>query len=150
MNKQIIGSLAGGIIIGIALMLVYNAVSPAALPTPPATPTPTPIVEESPEPGESNITYPLEDFPVTSPVIVAGTVVGVFENQFMISVLDANGEELGQAQATAYGDIGTPAAFVQEVAFTQPITTTGTIEIWDESARDGSKQVIDSVEVQFQ
>lgn len=142
-NKQ----LMLGFVIGVATMLVYNGmfVKRSAAPS-----APVPVGKVTKTSSGSGITFPLAGFSVKSPETVAGMVNGVFENQFMVSVLDANGRELGQARATAYGDIGMPAVFVEEISFTKSTTETGTVEIWDQSAKDGSKQVIDSVDVRFQ
>jgi hypothetical protein len=149
MDKKAIGFLVAGVVIGLVFALVYKGSCPGTSPTPIE---PVPPAKESAAESVNvgmGITFPLADFPVSSPVTVAGVVSGVFENQFMISVLDANGKELGQVRATAYGDIGKPAVFSEEVTFAAPTTKTGTIEIWDQSAKDGSKQVIDSVKIQF-
>jgi len=138
MNKQTTYILIIGVVLAVAGTLLYAIY-----------PDPAPVADVTDQACTEGITSPLSGMSIDSPVTVAGTA-SVFENQFTISVVDGNGEEIGTTQAYAYGDIGiTPAVFVEEVSFTTPSTATGTIEIWSASAKDGSKYIIDSLAVNF-
>lgn len=152
MVKLDIKSFLIGIIIGIVVssLLSYSAVEEV---------TPEKPVSQNLKKG-IEVTIPLgadvdqlvspnEGDLITSPFVVAGSLF-VFENQFTISVFDANGKELGQKLGYAHSpDIGQPGPFVELVSFADSTTKDGTVKIWSTSAKDGSREVLFSVSVKF-
>lgn len=100
--------------------------------------------------NKNQLIAPQKQDTISSPVAVAGNL-WVFENQFNVSVFDDQGKELGRAQGYAHSpDIGKPGPFVELVSFAEPKTKEGKIEIWSQSAKEGSKEVIFSIPIRFQ
>lgn len=97
------------------------------------------IFVDEPEPYET----------VSSPVTVSGDA-RVFENVVSLRVLDGDGSVLAETFTTANSaDIGLFGPFEIDVVFDPPSFNTGTIEIFEESARDGSDTFKVSIPVSF-
>lgn len=75
----------------------------------------------------------------------------MFEGTVLIRIRDAQGTIIGKSFTTA--DAGAPARgkYSTEVSFTAPATAqNGTVEVYEESARDGSERNLISVPVRLQ
>lgn len=94
------------------------------------------IVVESPEPGTS----------VSSPITISGTA-DVFEATVSIRILDAAGNEVGGTFTTATCGSGCRGDFRESVSFEIDSEQTGTIEVFEESAEDGSAINVVTLEV---
>ena len=122
--------------------------SSAALPSEPvaATGTTTPVT-----PAESAniiVTKPTVNETVRLPFAIQGRA-RVFENQFNYRVLDTSGKVVKEGSAYANSpDTGQFGDFSIEIA-SLPASTAGkiTIEVFDYSAKDGSKQDIVSIPI---
>jgi hypothetical protein len=75
---------------------------------------------------------------VTSPVTVTGTA-DVYEATVSVRVLDAGGQEIGTAFTTASCGSGCRGAYRVNVRYRRATAGTGTIEVYEVSARDGSR-----------
>jgi hypothetical protein len=126
---------------------------------PPATssPSPEPTVEPSPEPSPEPsdgvkpaivVRTPGAGDEIVSPVTVAGTA-DVFEATVSIRILDANGQELAAAFATATCGTGCRGKYSAEVFFFTEERQDGTIEVFESSAADGSPLNLVSVPVEL-
>jgi len=70
----------------------------------------------------------------------------VFENQFSVRIKDKNGNILAEEGVTALeGDAGEFNLFEKEINYKKPATTDGFLEVFDNSAKDGSE--IDKVTI---
>jgi len=85
------------------------------------------IVVENPRPGQT----------VTSPVSIAGTA-NVFEATVSIRILDASGREIARSFTTATCGTGCRGDYEHGVEFDVASSQPGTIEVFEESAEDGS------------
>ena len=89
--------------------------------------------------GNIHIFQPKNNEKIGQPLKVLGEV-RVFENQFSIRVKDAKGNILIEENATAQsGDAGQFNLFEKDIKYPKSKTTTGTLEIFDYSAKDGSE-----------
>lgn len=99
-----------------------------------------------------NITGPVEDTLVTSPLHVHGTTnYWPFEANFGVRMLDANGRMIGQSYAMVDSP-GPPEGgpFEGTISFTQPATEqNGMLQVYEASAKDGSIVTIASVGVRL-
>ena len=107
-----------------------------------SSPSPEPTVEPSPEPSDGVkpaivVRTPVAGDEIVSPVTVAGTA-DVFEATVSIRILDANGQELAAAFATATCGTGCRGKYSAEVFFFTEERQNGTIEVFESSAADGS------------
>jgi hypothetical protein len=116
-----------------------------------AAPEETPLESEMPEPEECEaesedsfegralvtVTDPCSDDAVTSPLTVAGEA-NVFEATVSLRIRDANGTEIATAFTTAQCGTGCWGAFVGEIEFSVDHEQTGTLEVFESSAEDGS------------
>jgi hypothetical protein len=114
--------------------------SPSA-PTSPSVPTPSPtgppaIVVESPFPGDE----------LRSPITVRGTA-SVFEANVSVRILDASGQVLAAINTTASCGSGCRGTFSTPLAFFTPVRQPGTIEVFEESAVDGSATHVVSIPI---
>ncbi|MDD5731359.1 MAG: Gmad2 immunoglobulin-like domain-containing protein [Patescibacteria group bacterium] len=92
-----------------------------------------------------HITAPIQGDTISSPVKITGEV-RVFENQFAIRVKDGNGKVLVEEPAMGEnGDAGQFNSFEKEIDYPKSTTDSGTIEVFDYSAKDGSE--IDKVTI---
>lgn len=96
------------------------------------------------------VTSPLPDAAVTSPLVVAGQAPGTwyFEASFPVKLLDADGNLLAQAPAQAQGDWMTtaPVTFSATLNFAVPPTATGTL-VLEKDNPSGLPENAGSVEV---
>lgn len=82
---------------------------------------------------------------VTMPVVIAGEA-RVFENAFSYRIRDADGSILLEGHDTANApDIGFFGPFTVSLSYPKPKGTTGTVEVFTYSAKDGSQ--IDTVTI---
>jgi hypothetical protein len=94
------------------------------------------IVVERPRPGQT----------VTTPVSIAGTA-NVFEATVSIRILDASGREIARTFTTATCGTGCRGDYEHAVEFDVASSQSGTIEVFEESAEDGSAVNVVSVPV---
>jgi hypothetical protein len=164
MNKRLILFVALFLVLVGALVLAWQRL-PA--PTAPA-PEPTPIVvEPTPVPtsttpiipvptstapildgmicGEGNaicVSTALQNSLLQNPIVVTGTAQNIFENQFSWKVLDAHGENVAEGTVMSNApDAGLRGAFSIRAFFpprAASLTATGTLVLFEASARDGS------------
>jgi len=118
-----------------------------------SSPSPEPTVEPSPEPSDGVkpaivVRTPVAGDEIVSPVAVAGTA-DVFEATVSIRILDANGQELAAAFATATCGTGCRGKYSAEVFFFTEERRDGTIEVFESSAADGSPLNLVSVPVEL-
>ncbi len=153
-----LGTAALAVLVG-SLFLVACG-SDDATPTDNATtaaPTPTlspskhvdrPPDGEPPSSGNGAITLesPVAGAAVTSPVKISGTA-DVFEATVSIRILDAGGNEIARTFTTATCGTGCRGDYKQSVEFQVDAEQEGTIEVFEESAEDGSAINVVSVRV---
>lgn len=80
-------------------------------------------------------------------VEVTGTASGLFENEFVLALVDSNGNEVSRQNVTVYNP-----NFIDDMPWTAELATAGylgsaTIRAFAISARDGSEIPLDSVSV---
>ena len=114
--------------------------------TAPAPEAGTPIVSES---GNIKVTQPQPDSLVASPLLVKGQA-RVFESAFQIILKDSDGKEVVKKTVTAPApDAGQFGDFGELLLFDPPKTDKGTLEVFDNSAKDGAVQDLVSIPVKF-
>lgn len=135
---------------------VEDVLEPSEPPTT-SSPSPEPTVEPSPQPSPQPsdgvkpaivVRTPVPGDEIVSPVTVAGTA-DVFEATVSIRILDANGQELAAAFATATCGTGCRGKYSAEVFFFTEERQDGTIEVFESSAADGSPLNLVSVPVEL-
>lgn len=137
-----------------------EASAPAEPPaTPPAEPAPPPPAEPpAPEPSASEelgpdglprivVDEPAPGSTVTSPVTISGTA-DVFEANVVVTILDAEGNELVTTFTTATCGTGCRGDYTLDVAFTVPEEQPGTIVVFEPDASDGEGPPPPAVEIQ--
>lgn len=93
--------------------------------------------------GNMIVASPSADEVIGLPLVIKGSA-RVFENTFNYRLLDSNGTILAEGNAmTAAPDVGVFGSFTVTTSYAAPTGTTGTLEVFDYSAKDGS--VIDLV-----
>ncbi|MFN2389365.1 MAG: Gmad2 immunoglobulin-like domain-containing protein [Actinomycetota bacterium] len=97
-----------------------------------------PIVVIEPAPGAT----------VGDPVTVSGNA-NVFEATVSARVVDSDGEVLDRGFATATCGTGCRGEFTLELSTTGAGTDHGTVEVWWDSAEDGSRQDVVRIPVNF-
>lgn len=124
---------------------------PVVLPDAPAENIPAlesgePIVSES---GNIKVTRPQPDSLASSPMLVKGQA-RVFESTFQMVLKDGDGKEVTKKTVTytaedpsQFGDFG------ELLLFDVPKTDTGTLEVFDNSAKDGAVQDLVTIPVKF-
>lgn len=95
-----------------------------------------PILVERPVPGAT----------VSSPVTVSGTA-DVFEATVTVRILDANGKEIARTFTTASCGTGCRGTFSVDVTYRLSHGQSGTIQVLDYSAKDGSPENVQDVPV---
>jgi hypothetical protein len=105
-----------------------------------------PVVETSNQ--SLSVTSPTPDQAVTSPFRVEGKS-NFFEAHTAIRMKDANGKVMAQSFATASGWMDNLYPFATYVSYSKPPTATGTVEIYEPSAQDGSDINLISIPVKF-
>jgi len=128
--------LAGGIFLMFFYQLVLYQSIPVSSNVPAAVPTPTPTMAT----GNIQVRFPTPGATVSLPFTITGQA-RVFENQFNYRIKDANGTLLQQGTAYANsqdaGQFGPFTITISSLPHRQG--NTGTIEVFDYSARDGSE-----------
>lgn len=124
---------------------------PVVIPEAPAENIPAPesgepVVSES---GNIKVTQPQPDSLVSSPMLVKGQA-RVFESTFQMVLKDGDGKEVAKKTVTAtapaagqFGDYG------ELLLFDAPKTDKGTLEVFDNSAKDGAVIDLVSIPVKF-
>ncbi len=93
---------------------------------------------------------PVDNTSVTSPLMVTGRAIA-FESTVNARVLDGTGLVLAEASGrTDAVDVGVFGDFAIELEFDPPTTTSGTVAVFEYSARDGSMINEDSATIVFQ
>ena len=91
------------------------------------------------------VTSPRQGDTIVSPVTISGSA-RVFENVVSYRVVDSNGIVLASGVTTANSpDVGQFGDYSVAVTFTPPATPSGTVEVYQSSAKDGSE--IDKVSI---
>ena len=85
------------------------------------------ILVEDPLPGDA----------VTSPFHVTGTA-NTFEATFIVTLIDSKGAKVYEQPAMATSGTGTRGTFDVTLSFTGAASGTGTLRVWESSAKDGS------------
>ncbi len=101
--------------------------------------------------AEANIvvTSPVAGATITSPVVITGRA-RVFENAFSYRVRDADGTLLAEGNGTADApDIGLFGPFTVSLSYPPASGTTGTVEVFDYSAKDGTPIDVVTIPVSF-
>jgi hypothetical protein len=127
---------------------VATTTKPVVQPATPIRPAPVGMVCDSLnficiDPSFANAT-------LTSPFVATGTAIA-FENQFSWHLFDGKGQELDEGMTmTNATDAGQPGEFqIREFLLTVPSTATGTLELHEHSAKDGSEIHVVRVPVKF-
>jgi len=94
-----------------------------------------------------SISQPKGSDKLTSPVKVIGSA-NVFEGHVVVRVKAANGKVLGQGTATACMDLDA-CPFTTTVSFEKATTTTGSVEAFSPSPKDGSEQYLQTILIRF-
>ena len=97
------------------------------------------ILVESPTPGSA----------VSSPLRVTGTA-NVFEAVFSISVVDAAGMTIADERVQATAGTGTRGTFDATVEFNPSEAGPGSLIVYYNSAKDGSKVVVDEIPIMLE
>ncbi len=156
----IIGLLAALLIAAVAVLLmprlrpiVSDSATPApsdqvALPvldtlendTPDTTTSTSTTNPVTPQTAENiRVTDPLDNGIIDNPVVIRGEA-RVFENTVSLRVRDGDGRVLAETFTTANSaDIGLFGPFSISVTYEDPDYSYGSIEVYEESARDGSE-----------
>lgn len=155
MKKNWIFGLAILVILAIALAAVFSrpaAVATDNIPAGVAPEAPAAIVPEPPvvvSTGNITITSPLPSATITSPVTITGQA-RVFENAISWRLKDSLGAVLASGNAMANApDIGQFGPYSITTTYAMPVTLTGTIEVFDYSAKDGTEIDLVSIPVTF-
>lgn len=105
-----------------------------------------PTISES---GNIKVQEPQANALVSSPLLIKGQA-RTFESTFQISLKDSSGKEVAKKTATytaadpsQFGDYG------ELMLFDAPGTDTGTLEVFTNSAKDGSVQDLVKIPVRF-
>ena len=89
---------------------------------------------------------PLPHATITSPAHVTGSA-NTFEATFQIRLTDAGGNKLYEHFATATSGTGTRGTFDETISFTTSAHGTGTLAVYELSAKDGSETNIVSMPI---
>lgn len=105
---------------------------------------PAPITEcpsENKEAADKNIivTEPKDNTSVSSSFILSGQA-RVFENQFSYRLKDISGKVIASGQITSNAsEMGQYGSFSKTINFIKPTAGKGTLEVFDNSAKDGGE-----------
>lgn len=116
--------------------------------TPPSSTTTTPPNNPQPQ-ANITVTAPTPNQTISSPVTITGQA-RVFENAINWDIRDSNGALVasGNAMATA-PDIGQFGPYTITTNFPAPTTSTGTVRVFNYSAKDGAMENVVTVPVFF-
>lgn len=119
-----------------------------------AQPTPTSVAASQPDTGIGDVknigivlSLPARNSLIYSPVKVTGRA-NVYEGHVSIRIKDSSGKVLGSGFATACMDVDA-CPFEALIPFSNPQTSTGTVEAFSPSPADGSEQFLQSATVNF-
>lgn len=105
-----------------------------------------PIVQRS---DAISISAPRVNERVGSPIIIRGDA-RTFENVVHYRLLDAQGKVVSEGYTTATApDVGQFGPFRGELTYTATVDGEGTLEIYEESAKDGSRINVVSIPVRY-
>ena len=111
----------------------------------------TDATQEVPTASENiRVTNPTPNMSVTSPLLVQGEA-RVFENTVSLRLTDEAGRILAETFTTADApDIGLFGPFEISLSFSKPAAATGLLEVFEQSAKDGSEINKVSIPVSFE
>ncbi len=105
-----------------------------------------PVVSES---GNILVTRPQPGAKISSPVLIRGEA-RVFENTFNMRLVDTDGNVIAEKFATADApDVGEFGSFGELLVFDEVDTDEGFVEVYSESAEDGSEINLVRIPVNF-
>lgn len=93
------------------------------------------------------INSPKENEAIDNPVEVSGKIAA-FEGSFIVRIIDGSGKKLGEQRLQTAG-APTWGSFSGNVGYTKSTAPSGTIELGEYSAKDGTYQKYASVKVRF-
>lgn len=93
------------------------------------------------------ITAPGNGSQVVSPLQVTGQADPTFEQTLVVQLVSADGTQLGFTATQIQADVGTRGAFTAEVAFSVNEPTPAFIQVFSESAMNGTIENLNSVSV---
>ena len=120
------------------------AVNPSLL-TPPPPVTPAPVNSPTDLPAIT-VAVPLEGDEISSPAVVSGTA-DVFEATVSLRILDAAGHVLVRDFTTATCGTGCRGEYEAALEFEVDQAQDGTVQVWWDSPKDGSRQDVVSIPV---
>jgi Immunoglobulin-like domain of bacterial spore germination len=112
-------------------------------------PTPTEVAAPSTSPADLppiTVATPAASDEVSSPALVSGTA-DVFEATVSMRILDASGKVLVRDFTTATCGTGCRGEYEKSLPFEVDAAQDGTIEVWWDSPKDGSRQDVVKVPV---
>ena len=117
--------------------------SPAITPAPPVTPAPANSPTDLPA---ITVAVPVEGDEISSPAVVSGTA-DVFEATVSLRILDASGHVLVRDFTTATCGTGCRGEYEATLEFDVDQAQDGTVQVWWDSPKDGSRQDVVSIPV---
>ena len=117
--------------------------TPVASPPPSASPVPTVVPTDLPP---ITVSQPIPGAEISSPVVIAGTA-DVFEATVSLRILDAAHHVLARDFTTATCGTGCRGDYETSVSFDVDEAQDGTVEVWWDSPKDGSRQDVVSIPV---
>ncbi|MEJ0060703.1 MAG: Gmad2 immunoglobulin-like domain-containing protein [Terricaulis sp.] len=127
--------------LALSAALALMACSPAAETPAPAPEAPAPVAAAASTASLVIVASPLANARVTSPLQVTGTAPAqwVFEAQFPLQLVGADGAVLAEAPARTDGDAVTPQlAFAGELTFTVAAETPATLVLQEDMPEEGA------------
>lgn len=121
-----------------------NSSASTQIPTPAASEAP-----DSPTPADLppiTVATPVSGDEISSPALVSGTA-DVFEATVSMRILDASGDVLVRDFTTATCGTGCRGEYEKSLAFEVDEAQDGTVEVWWDSPKDGSRQDVVRVPV---
>jgi immunoglobulin-like protein involved in spore germination len=144
-----------GLLTGAACDKEPDPVDTTPPPTPVASPSPVvsvaPPVTEAPSPTDLppiTVATPEAGDEISSPATVSGTA-DVFEATVSLRILDATGHVLVRDFTTATCGTGCRGEYEARLAFEVAEAQDGTVEVWWDSPKDGSRQDVISIPVRL-
>jgi hypothetical protein len=146
--EKIIFPIGGAALLLLVIITGVHFLFPRQLPAPvvPVEDDGTPAAEDL---GNIVVAEPQAGNIVGFPLMIVGQA-RVFENVFQYRVKDDAGVVLADGHAMADApDVGQYGSFLLSVHYDAPTTSTGTVEVFSYSARDGSEQDMVTIPVMF-
>ncbi len=108
-----------------------------------------PVLEVASDSGNIVVTSPLTNAVIGMPLVIRGRA-RVFESAFNYKLLDEDGSVLVEGNAmSGASDMGVFGSFVVTTSYDAPSGTSGTLQVFDYSAKDGAMIDLASVPVRF-